>query len=71
VRAAQGRDVEAELLLREAVELLAATDLRNSEPEPLTALAGFLRGQGRGDEAAGLEVRIDALLRPERAVRII
>ena len=71
VRAAQGRDAEAELLLREAVDLLAATDLRNSEPEPLAALAGFLRKQGREDEACVLEERIEALLQPERAARII
>ena len=71
VRAAQGRDDEAELLLREAIDLLAATDLRNSEPEPLAALAGFLRKRGRDDEAAVLEDRIEALLQPERAARII
>ena len=71
VRAAQGRDAEAELLLREAIDLLAATDLRNSEPEPLAALAGFLRDRGRQDEAAVLEERIEALLRPESAARII
>ena len=71
VRAAQGRDDEAELLLREAIDLLAATDLRNSEPEPLAALAGFLRERGRDDEAAVLEERIEALLQPERAARII
>jgi hypothetical protein len=71
VRAAQGRDTEAELLLREAVDLLAATDLRNSEPEPLAALAGFLRTHGREDEAAVLDERVEALLQPERAARII
>ena len=71
VRAAQGRDTEAELLLREAIDLLAATDLRNSEPEPLSALAGFLRARGREDEAAAVEEQIDALLQPESAARII
>jgi tetratricopeptide (TPR) repeat protein len=71
VRAAQGRDAEAELLLREAVDLLATTDLRNSEPEPLAALAGFLRAHGREDEAAALDERIEQLLQPERAARII
>ena len=38
VRAAQGRDDEAELLLREALDILAETDYRNVEPEPLAAL---------------------------------
>ncbi len=71
VRAAQGRDAEAELLLREALDVLAATDLRNSEPEPLAALAGFLRVRGREDEAVELEERIDALLQPVSAARII
>ena len=71
VRAAQGRAAEAELLLREALDVLAETDYRNGEPEPLAALAGFLREQGREEEAAELEERLDALLRPERAARII
>ena len=57
--------------IREAVDLLAATDLRNSEPEPLAALAGFLREHGREEEAAVLDERIEALLQPERAARII
>jgi class 3 adenylate cyclase/tetratricopeptide (TPR) repeat protein len=71
VREAQDRDNEAELLLREALDVLAATDLRNSEPEPLTALARFLRERGRDDEAAALEERLAALLQPESAARII
>ena len=71
VRAAQGRDEEAELLLREALAVLAETDFRNSEPEPLTALARFLRERGRDEEAAELEDRLAALLQPESAARII
>jgi hypothetical protein len=71
VRDAQGRDAEAELLLREALDVLAATDLRNGEPEPLAALARFLRERGRDDEAAVLEERLAALLQPESAARII
>ena len=51
VRAAQGRDAEAELLLREAVDVLSETDFRNAEPEPLAALAAFLRERGRDEEA--------------------
>ncbi|HEX2302236.1 MAG TPA: AAA family ATPase [Gaiella sp.] len=71
VRAAQGRDAEAELLLREALDVLAETDYRNGEPEPLAALAQFLRQHGREDEAGELEERVTAMLQPERAARII
>ncbi len=71
VRAAQGRDDEAELLLRSAIDSLAATDYRNSEPEPLAAYARFLRDRGRDDEAATLEERLADLLEPEGAARII
>ena len=71
VRAAQGRDDEAELLLREALDMLAETDYRNAEPEPLAALAAFLRARGREDEAAELDERLAALLQPESAARII
>ncbi len=71
VRAAQGRDDEAELLLRDAIDSLAATDYRNSEPEPLAAYARFLRDRGRDDEAAVVEERLAALLEPESAAPII
>jgi class 3 adenylate cyclase/tetratricopeptide (TPR) repeat protein len=71
VRAAQGRDEEAELLLRDAIDSLAATDYRNSEPEPLAAYARFLRDRGRDDEAAVVEERLAALLEPESAAPII
>ena len=71
VRAAQGRDDEAELLLREAIDALSESDYRNVEPEPLAAYAGFLRERGRVAEAAAVEERLEALLQPASAVRII
>ena len=71
VRAAQGRDEEAELLLREAIDGLAETDYRNVEPEPLAAYARFLRERGRDDEAEAIDDRLDAMLQPESAARII
>jgi len=71
VRAAQGRDAEAELLLREALEMLTETDFRNAEPEPLAALARFLRDRGREDEATDLHERLDGLLEPAQAARSI
>jgi class 3 adenylate cyclase len=55
VRAAQGRDDEAEELLREAV---AASDgLKLFAIEPLKTLAQFLRDRGRVEEAAPFEER--------------
>jgi class 3 adenylate cyclase/tetratricopeptide (TPR) repeat protein len=51
VRAAQGRDEEAEALLREALEIIQATQLTASTLEVLETLAGFLRERGRVDEA--------------------
>ena len=71
VRAAQSRDEEAELLFRQAIDTLAETDYRNVEPEPLAAYARFLRERGRDDEAAEIESRLDAMLQPESAARII
>jgi tetratricopeptide (TPR) repeat protein len=71
VRAAQSRDDEAELLFRQAIDTLAETDYRNVEPEPLAAYARFLRERRREDEAAEIESRLDAMLQPESAARII
>ena len=58
VRAAQGRDEEAEELLRDGLSLLEGTDYRLLEIASVVAMARFLRGRGRDDEAAELEARI-------------
>ena len=62
VRAAQGRDEEAEELLREGVEISASTLHRSGQRETLTALARFYRERGREDEAAELDERRERLL---------
>ena len=62
VRAAQGRDEEAEELLREAWETIAATEHRSGQRDALKALAQFLAERGREDEAAELEERREAVL---------
>lgn len=66
-----GRDDEAELLLREAIDSLAATDYRNSEPEVLAAYSRFLRDRGRDDEAEVVEGRLAELLEPVGATPLI
>jgi hypothetical protein len=55
VRAAQGRDDEAEALLREAVA--DARGFKLFAIEPLKNLAQFLRERGRLEEAAPFEAR--------------
>ena len=55
VRAAQGRDAEAEELLRESFSLLVDTDYRLLEVAARVSLVRFLRGSGRDAEAAELE----------------
>ena len=55
VRAAQGRDEEAEQLLREAHETVVETDHKRSQVETMFQLDKFLRERGRGDEATKLE----------------
>jgi class 3 adenylate cyclase/tetratricopeptide (TPR) repeat protein len=61
VRAAQGRDDEAEELLRDAVAILRDTGFRRYEVEPLAALAGFLRARGREQEAVAVDEELTAL----------
>ncbi len=67
VRAAQGRDDEAESLLREAYEATAATDHRRNEAQALEAFVQFLRERGRDDEAEGFEARLEELVSPSAA----
>jgi tetratricopeptide (TPR) repeat protein len=72
VRAAQGRDLEAEELLRAAVEIIEPTHFRQHESETLEALGQFLRDRGRDDEADLVEERRVELLpdAPKSAERI-
>ena len=67
VRAAQGRDDEAERLLREADEILRPTGFRRHRIAPLEALAAFLRSRDRDDEAVEVEEALGELI-GERAV---
>jgi len=58
VRSAQGRDDEAEALLREALEVIEGKDLLLIRRELLVPLAQFLRERGRVAEADELESEI-------------
>jgi tetratricopeptide (TPR) repeat protein len=61
VRAAQGRDEEAEALFREAVEIVGGTGHYRIDLELLPPYAQFLRERARLDEAAELEARLAEL----------
>jgi tetratricopeptide (TPR) repeat protein len=61
VRAAQGRDDEAEDLLREAVEELRRHHMRSIERWALVRLVEFYRDRGRDDDAVGYEARLAEL----------
>jgi tetratricopeptide (TPR) repeat protein len=61
VRAAQGRDDEAEKLFESALESVTGTDFREVVYEMLKPFAQFLRERGRDEEAAALEERREAL----------
>ncbi len=63
VRAAQGEAEEAELLLRDAVDIIKETDFLTHHREILEALVGFLRGRGRDGEAAAYEEELGTLVR--------
>jgi class 3 adenylate cyclase/tetratricopeptide (TPR) repeat protein len=61
VRAAQGRDAEAEALLRESLALIESSGFRGLEGLVVTRLAEFLSAQGREDEAAPYRARLAEL----------
>jgi class 3 adenylate cyclase/ATP/maltotriose-dependent transcriptional regulator MalT len=58
VRVAQGRDDEAEALLRDAVGVLEDTELPLTRREVVDALAQFLHSRGRHEEAEAYEVEL-------------
>ena len=71
VRAAQGRDAEAEALFREALEGLEFFGFRASERQALENAIDFYRSRGRDDEVARHEARrADALVEQHRADRL-
>ena len=70
VRAAQGRDGEAEELLHEALEGFEFYEMRALEHWSLRYLARFLRERGRDAEAAAYEARRDGLA-PSMAPQIV
>ena len=61
VRAAQGRDAEAEALLRESLALIESSGFRGLEGLVVTRLAEFLSAHGREDEAAPYRARLAEL----------
>ena len=61
VRAAQGRDDEAEALLREAVDELERHQMRAIERWALRRLVDFYASRGREDDAVGYEERLAEL----------
>jgi len=69
VRAAQGRDEEAEQLLRDAEEILRPTGFRRHRIAPLEALAELLRSRGREDEARQVDEALRTLVGEPAASR--
>jgi class 3 adenylate cyclase/tetratricopeptide (TPR) repeat protein len=58
VRAAQGRDVDAEALLREALAMVEETGFSGIETWVMSRLEEFLRERGRDEEAAAYRARL-------------
>ena len=69
MRAAQGRDEEAEQLLRDAEEILRPTGFRRHRIAPLEALAELLRSRGREDEARQVDEALRTLVGEPAASR--
>jgi hypothetical protein len=74
VRAAQGRDDEAEALLSESIGILERSDYTRFLTEPLKAIIQFLEERERFPEAVAFEQRLAELrvgaLPEESAARI-
>jgi class 3 adenylate cyclase/tetratricopeptide (TPR) repeat protein len=69
VRAAQGRDAEAEALLREALDQVGSIGYRAIESWVMSRLEEFLRGRGRVEEAERYRERL-AEISPAAAVAV-
>jgi Tfp pilus assembly protein PilF len=70
VRAAQGRDDEAEQQYLSALAIAQESDFKVLELEPLERLTAFLRDRGRPEEAATYVRRSVELSPPDKAARI-
>jgi hypothetical protein len=58
VRAAQGRDADAEALLREALTMVEETGFSGIETWVMSRLEEFLRERGRDEEATAYRARL-------------
>ena len=74
VRAAQGRDDEAEALLQESIDILERSEYTRFLTEPIKAMIQFLENRGRVQDAIAFEERLAELRAgaapEETAVRI-
>jgi class 3 adenylate cyclase/tetratricopeptide (TPR) repeat protein len=61
VRATQGRDEEAEALLRESIEILERSEYSRFLSDPLEAMIQFLEERDRFEETAAFEHRLEEL----------
>jgi predicted ATPase/class 3 adenylate cyclase len=61
VRAAQGRDDEAEALFREAIDILERSEYTRFLSEPLKAIIQFLEERGRMEDVLAFEERLAEL----------